>query len=144
MNKIDDREETKPKYHFIFYILDSDLSRLTLETWSDLMRKHELLRCSCLRGTRPFIPEPLSIWKWENGKISLWWKEPLKSRGSWELIRWPSIYQSKDTFECRLSWECTPRMFPAFLFYFKVLYRTNKCQSHGDKNEVIIFSKRNT
>lgn len=35
-----------------------------------------------LRGNRPFIlPESLSIWEWENGKITPWWREPLKSWG---------------------------------------------------------------
>lgn len=122
MNKYSDREQKKEKYHFIFYILCPALSRLTLEIWSDLMRKHELQLYSCFRGNRPFIlREPLSIPKWENGKISLWWKEPLKSWGSRELIRWPSIYQSKDTFECWLSRESMSSVPSSFFPHFKDL-----------------------
>ncbi len=64
-------------------------------TWLENMRRPHVVKLyPYLRGNRPFIlPESLSIWKWENGKITLWWKEPLKSWGGKELRKCLSIYQ---------------------------------------------------
>lgn len=82
-------------------------------TWLENMRwPHVVKLYPYLRGNRPFIlPESLSIWKWENGKITQWWKEPLKSWGGKELRKCPSIYQLLFFFKSR---DCLLIVHPPF------------------------------
>lgn len=41
-----------------------------------------------------FVPESPSIWEWENGKITLWWREPLRGWGEARgFSQCRSIYQ---------------------------------------------------
>lgn len=66
-------------------------------TWLENIRQLCVVKLyPCLRGNRPFIlPEFLSISKWENGKITLWWKEPLNKLGRQRALKMPkylSVY----------------------------------------------------
>lgn len=85
----------------MFFELDATSSGpVVWLTWLENMRWPYVVKLyPYLRGNRPFIlPESLSIWKWENGKITVWWNEPLKNWVGKVLRKCPSIYQFTEIF----------------------------------------------